>query len=170
MYRHFAIITLAVTFCLAMFADGEHRDAMLEKAQEREAQNRMMQAEKEKVGEKKFGAKGMKFRDARSVKGSFGSDSGPPADNEIRYSSGSNVSERRPAHGSLEPPSASERELGVAYDTPDVLPPGMSEEQMRKFILIRKGEKAKKRPTISELDQMVEASRQRSGAENDDED
>ncbi|MCB2075156.1 MAG: hypothetical protein H6917_08925 [Novosphingobium sp.] len=166
MYRHFAVATIAITICLAIFADGEYRDVL----DQRQAENETLQAERAREGQKKLAANGLRMRDGRSTQGSFGADPGMPVDTQINYSSGSNAPPRRPAHGSLEPPAPSEREIGVAYDTPDVLPPDMSEEEMRRFILLKKGEKAKKRSTSSELDTLVAASRNRSGAENDDED
>jgi hypothetical protein len=170
MYRHFAVITLCVTFCLAMFADGEHRDAMMEKAQARESQNRMMQAEKLKVGERKIGTKGVKFRDGRSAKGSFGPDRSPPEEYDVGYGFGSNRPEGSVTYGSFEPFSAAERETEGGSGTPVVLPPGLSEEEIIDLMLVRQGEKPKKRPTSSELERLLEASRRRSGVESDDED
>jgi hypothetical protein len=170
MYRHFAVATLAITFCIAMFVDDGRREAISDELEQRQAENQALAAEKEKLGSRDVASKGVKFRDGRSVKGSFGPDPGPPPVTAIAYSKGPNLPPRRVAQGMVEPPSVEEREIGIAYDTPDVLPPGMSEEEMRRFVLIRKGEKAKKRATAEEREKMLDASRRRSGAEDDGED
>lgn len=45
MFRHFAIITVGITLCIAMFADGESRQAIEDEFSERQAQNEMLRAD-----------------------------------------------------------------------------------------------------------------------------
>lgn len=71
MYRHFAIATVLITGCLAMFADGENREAMANTIEAQQRQAAVQQAEQE--AEKKSG-KRKNFTDKRKVKGSFSSD------------------------------------------------------------------------------------------------
>jgi len=48
--RHFAAATVIITACLAMFADQGNREAIANTVKEREAMNRAMIAEHERVG------------------------------------------------------------------------------------------------------------------------
>lgn len=49
MLRHFAILTVAITGCIAMFADGENRQQVMQKLAERQAQNEALRIEKQKA-------------------------------------------------------------------------------------------------------------------------
>lgn len=55
MFRHFAIITVAITACVAMFADGEGREAVAAQIKERQQKNELLIAEAEKVGKRTVG-------------------------------------------------------------------------------------------------------------------
>lgn len=70
MYRHFAIATVLITGCLAMFASGENREALADTI---EAQQRKVEVEQAQAD--KPAAKKSNFTDKRKVKGSFSSDS-----------------------------------------------------------------------------------------------
>ena len=56
MYRHFAVVTVALTFALAIFADGENRAAMAEELDEQQQQAELRQQSAEMVGPVKIGA------------------------------------------------------------------------------------------------------------------
>ncbi len=70
MYRHFAIATVMITGCLAMFASGENREALEAQLAENQQQNAARQAEQEKAEQGAIGKKG-NFKDKRKTKGSF---------------------------------------------------------------------------------------------------
>lgn len=59
-YRHFAVLTLAVTALMALFADGENRAAIAE-----EIQTRQQRAEMREANAKKFGKKELLVNKAR---------------------------------------------------------------------------------------------------------
>ena len=54
MYRHFAVITVCLTAALAMFADGESRDAVADELAAREQKAKLEKAEVEKFGKAKL--------------------------------------------------------------------------------------------------------------------
>lgn len=70
MYRHFAIVTVALTAALALFADGESREAMAEEIAAREQRNELAHASAEKFGKPRL------VRKEPASAGSFGSDGG----------------------------------------------------------------------------------------------
>lgn len=67
LYRHFAIATVAITACLAVFADGESRQEIEEIVAERQQQNELQAQDVAKHGRKQLA-----FKDKRKSKGSFG--------------------------------------------------------------------------------------------------
>ncbi len=71
MYRHFAIATVMITGTLALFADGENRQALEEQIEARQQTVALQQAEQENAA-KKAPAKKSNFTDKRKTKGSFG--------------------------------------------------------------------------------------------------
>jgi len=68
LYRHFAIVTLALSFALAMFADGEQRQSIVQEVEARE-----QQAELARQSAKKFG-KPRLIKAPPTTVGSFGED------------------------------------------------------------------------------------------------
>ena len=75
MYRHFAVITVAVTGLLAMFAHGENGEA----AQAALAKRQQANVEAKKESHANAGKQGMlaaNFKDNRATVGSWGSDTG----------------------------------------------------------------------------------------------
>lgn len=55
MFRHFAVITVAITGCVALFADGEGREAIASELAARQQKNQVLIAEAEKVGKRTVG-------------------------------------------------------------------------------------------------------------------
>jgi len=53
--KHFAAITLVLTACIALFADGEGREAIQEQVDMRAARNQLIETEAQKLGTKKIG-------------------------------------------------------------------------------------------------------------------
>lgn len=50
MYRHFAVVTVCLTFALAIFADGENRTAMAEELEDQQEQAELRQQSADMVG------------------------------------------------------------------------------------------------------------------------
>lgn len=50
MYRHFAVVTVCLTFALAIFADGENRSAMAEELTEQQQQAELQRQSADMVG------------------------------------------------------------------------------------------------------------------------
>lgn len=87
MYRHFAIVTVVISATIAMFADGDRRDAIAEGIAQREQKAELSQQEREKTGPRQVGT-------LPQQSGSWGSDSvggfGSPMDNSS-VSDGSSI-------------------------------------------------------------------------------
>ena len=62
--KHFAAITLVLTACIAIFADGEGREAIQEQVDMRAARNQLIETEAEKLGTKKVKAN-LSFREKK---------------------------------------------------------------------------------------------------------
>ncbi len=59
MLRHFAVLTVMITGCLAMFADGENRELIGEKLKERQARNVMLAADAQRGDKRKAQVAGL---------------------------------------------------------------------------------------------------------------
>jgi len=143
MYRHFAMITLAITGSLAMFADGENRQEIKDHLarQKQITQNRA--AEGRLAANGKGGNNNSNFLDNRTSKGRFGADPG------VGYSKPRSRA-ARPAELDQSSPEleAGERIVlvedggnGAAHAAP---PPGMTLEEYELMIRQKQGKKRKK--------------------------
>jgi hypothetical protein len=162
MFRHFAVITVVITATLALFADGEGREMLHDQAEKQEQRAAMQKAGKQ---DPKL-AKGVSFRDHSKAQGSFGSDPGPPPAPPKNYGP-ARAKNYGQQHGTIGPQTvvaASDRAIGQAYDLPDVLPPGMTEEEARKMRLQLQARTDKKLATDQQLETILEKSRVRTGA------
>ena len=54
MYKHFAVITVLLTACIAIFADGERRDAIGSEVRSQQQRTALVNAEREKIGPTKL--------------------------------------------------------------------------------------------------------------------
>jgi len=165
MYRHFAIATVLITGCLAMFASGENRQALAESIESQQRNVEAQQVEQQTAKKKGIGKKG-NFTDNRKVKGSFGTDA------ELRWKP------PRSAFGGAGFAQSSEAELvagsEVAFTgdgesgSPTVvgqLPPGMSPAEWEQMTNKKKKKKAppqSRAMTAQEVDAMMTASDARS--------
>lgn len=162
MYRHFAIATVMITGTLALFADGENRQALEEQIEARQQTVALKQAEQQNAA-KKGTAKKSNFTDKRKIKGSFGREDDyhwrPPrlprrgggfaeegdaelvAASDVSYSGG-------PVGGSGNP--------GAAMKAPP--PPGMSPEQYEQMLNQKK--KRKSQPVSSAAQRQMTAAQQ----------
>ncbi|MDG2003349.1 MAG: hypothetical protein P8J20_08460 [Novosphingobium sp.] len=82
-FRHFVVITVAITFLLAMFSDGENREAFEQQLAEKSEKKRLEQAELEMAKQGKGGNTSLVFKDNRAKKTSWRSDPGNPSDNYV---------------------------------------------------------------------------------------
>ena len=72
LYRHFAVATVAITACLAVFADGEQRQEIEQVVASRQQQNELQAKEREQA--RASGRRQMTFTDKRKTTGRFGTD------------------------------------------------------------------------------------------------
>jgi hypothetical protein len=54
LFRHFAIVTVVLTSCLALFADGENQAAIAESIKTQQTKSAVRKAEQEKLGSRKL--------------------------------------------------------------------------------------------------------------------
>jgi hypothetical protein len=156
MYRHFAIATVMITGCLAVFASGENREALADTI---ESQQRQVEVQQAQAQAKKPAAKKSNFTDKRKVKGSFGSDADLRWDPPPMARRGSGYAQTMEA----ERVAASPASFGGGGTGPSgpvtvtgALPPGMSPAE---YDLMMNQKKKKKAPPPSRqmTEQEVEA-------------
>ncbi len=156
MYRHFAVISLALTAGLAMFADSDNREAF----EDHIAEN----AAAQKSAPKKVASN---FTDNRKDSGSFGEEAGSVSAGKASAFIGE---EDTIAGAEL----VAGNQVTMVPGEPDTLPdsvvdgvpPGMSPEEFRALQARRKQQKAaassSNEPSASEIAAMVAASKARS--------
>jgi hypothetical protein len=152
MLRHFAVLTLALTGLLAMFAIGEDRKAFEEELAERRENKELKQAELELAKQGKGGNTTLVFKDNRKTKTTWAPDYGQPGVNHV------------PIDGAGSPELAAGRGpqfidiTGTARQGSEQLtaaPPGMNAETIRELQnkTKKKGvrkEEAEVRPPLTE--------------------
>lgn len=157
--KHFAIATVSVTALLALFATDADWGAQAQ-LDEVEAKNRLAAAETEKLGAKKITAK-LKIRRSSSV--------GPTGDIGVDNPSGGggslNPDEPVSRRGDYADPARANRPANAVAQAHDRIaaPPGLAPPPHSN----PKGappQSQQRKPTQEQLEAMLEASRQRSGA------
>ncbi len=174
MYRHFAIATVFITGCLAMFASGENREAVEEHLAARQQHSQSQTAEQELAAKGKGGNTKSNFTDKRKVKGSFGSD-GPDRWTPPRVTHGG-----RGSAGTVQAELVAADAVtfvgggGGSGSGPGISgagaapPPGMTPEEYAQFLAQKKQKKkaapqqANRGPTESEEANLLAASEARS--------
>lgn len=73
--KHFAVVTLVLTACIAMFADGESREAIQDQVELRAANNTLLATEAEKLGPRKLRAN-LVVKDHKPARSGFADDGG----------------------------------------------------------------------------------------------
>ncbi|MCB2076592.1 MAG: hypothetical protein KDE55_02725, partial [Novosphingobium sp.] len=159
-YRHFAIITVIATGCLALFADGENKEYVREQT---ELNQSASEARKEQEAKGKAEAeKGMAFKDGRSTGMGFSGDPGPPTSSSTGYAKAKVASTAAFRQVASQGRQLIERDSRL----PDILPPGMSKEEFQQLLAKRKAA-AKvmevEEPSENDLESILDASRRRSG-------
>lgn len=164
MYRHFAIITVVITACLALFVDGENRDAMAEQV--------VKAANKTSVDEEQSSPKGTRNRIAyrrsnQNVRG-WGPDPVVVQDDTTSYIT---YSQTQPHNG----PSANLSGSGpplpsmVAGAKQGLAVAGLGvPESADPAKLRKKANPVLAKPTRQELEDILRASSERSGASGED--
>lgn len=154
LFRHFAVITVVVTACVAMFADGEGREAIAAQVAERQKQNELLVAEAKTVGQRTIGLKKIKaskgavaLANASIDDFDTGGEFGAPMESAGGLSSyGDSMPSSPGPHGQ------------IADSSPlSVLPPHARQTK-------RPTVAKPKRPSQEQLQQLMDASSRRSGA------
>ncbi len=165
MYRHFAVITVGITACLAMFADGENREAMERELAHRKNNSAMVKAENDLTSQGKGGNTNRNIVVSKKHTGTFGNDSivRPPDTGVVAGDIVSVGPERTiSAPQSYTGAGLAESENIVIPETP---PQGMAIEEfekMRQELLRKKRRQQQARTTsASSADNIFEASRER---------
>lgn len=156
-FRHFAIITIAITGCVALFADGESREAIVSQVEARSARNDLLKAEADKLGTRTLKASGLRLRDSKRSYLAFAPDE-PVSDSN--YGAPMDGSETTVGE-SLRPHGAGLNLPGAARQTataPPGLPTGAAPA----------ARKQQAQPTAEQLAAIAAASRARSGSSSED--
>lgn len=159
LFRHFAVVTLVITCCIAMFADGEGREAMAAQIDERKKQNDLLVAQAKTVGQRSIGLGKIKTEKgvvalANANLNETESDSAFGAPMDTPGGSSSDIEE---APSSSSPPGPLGRIGQVTGANPvSVIPPHARQQAPRSA--------QPKRPSQAQLQNMIAASQRRSGA------
>ena len=161
MYRHFATLTIAITLCLAMFAQGEGREALTGAIDKRQVRNRTLTAEAQMMGKRRLAAHELRLAPEGRAHFEFAQDPGEVAPAPIDDVSGSrsaaDVTPGGPAMGTVPgtPPEAASYSGNPRLAG---LPTGPGDPRIARLRQKPRG------PTASELGKLLEASRSRAGA------
>ena len=156
-FQHFAVLTVVLTACIAMFADGNKRQAITGEFTARQQRNQLLQQQEAKLGPIKLskGAKSQRQHFSSGVEEAF-----LPGDD----SSATTMAIRPVTAFNANVPMIPQHDLALM---PRVLPPGMpaSMQAERDRIAERKGKASQPgKMTQAQRAAMESASRQRSGA------
>lgn len=161
MYRHFAVVTVAATAVLAMFADGENRQSLKEN---------MEAAAKPAPHNDHLGEAKLVRRDPHATTpGSFGSDSasyGAPMDQAGSQIDSSGVDFDSSDLPPASVPSSYNTEYGVPEDVLAKLTPEQKEDLLKRIKKARFGENAEQRQ--EQIARLKAASQARAGAPSED--
>ncbi len=161
MLRHFAVLTVAITGCLAMFADGENRQLVEDKLKARQAQNQALRAQAEK------GATLRTVGGLKIAKGTRVDHSGDSAPNSGSAPDGGGTIDPSGRYAQMNPPPAA----GPAYGANPAYSgqPGPATEYGPRagnpeFYSRKPKAPPARTPSQEEIDAMMAASRARSGS------
>jgi hypothetical protein len=160
MYQHFAVITVAITAILAVFADGEEKEAIEAQIAKRQAKNELM-AQDKALAEKGKGGNNSQiaFKDNRQQKGSFGSDATMSVTtNYSEESFGGGPGSDAPGGNPMDRVASGSGEA----ELPDRPPPGLTPEANRDYERELERRKKNRQPSKASIERMIEASKARS--------
>lgn len=156
-FRHFAVITVAVTACIAMFADGENREALAGPIEQRIARNHQLQAEADKLGKRRLGATELRLREEGTSYLPFAEN--VPTGDQIQGgpSGGGPAGGSGPAQGVDDPRSLAPGAGEIAMGADGRVKAGSGKP------VAAKGPSAK-RPSGEDVEALVQAAQRRAGA------
>lgn len=162
MFRHFAVATLAITACLAIFAQGEQRQAFEQRLAEKKENRELKNADLELAKQGKGGKTGLVFKDNRRGSVNWAPDEGAVQINNVDLASLDEPMQMG-EYDYVEYDSRLQATNG--YEVPPK-PPEMSQEEYEYLLeTARKRKRSKsKKPTQKERDRLLQASRARSGS------
>ncbi len=97
LFKHFATLTIVITVCVAVFADGEGREMVTEQVAAVEAQNRVLKVEAQKLGERHLGAGKMHFRPEKRSHLAFAPDAPEQSETNLESYAEARPARQRPA-------------------------------------------------------------------------
>ena len=158
-YRHFAAITVIITACTAMFADGETTDAMAEQIAAREARNSLLMVESTKVGARHVKVAKLHLRNEKRSHFAFAPEMPEDASNDGSSAyefGGSEIEAPRGLQQGLRsaPPGAGSPSPGMGPSRPSSARPRQA--------------RTPPRPNAAEMESLLAQSRARSGAADSD--
>jgi len=164
MFRHFAILTLAMTGLLAMFASGENRQALEEQVAARQERDELKAAELRMAEEGKGGNTRLLFKDRRRYRGRWGNDAGV-----VEAQQGPIITASEVELTGADAPHFVDMQSAAAdlEELPEVPPPGMTMEELieereqNKRSKSKNGKKQPERMSKAQIDRMIENSRER---------
>lgn len=141
MFQHFAVITVVITGMLAMFADGEGREAL-----EATVEKHQARAEADRIEQEKGKSSNSMGRGKGEVAGTFGADEGIPSTPRVRRV------KRNPPSGRYQVTA-----LGK-------VPPTMTREEYEEITALQRESIERNAPTRESVEKLLDESRRRSGA------
>ena len=158
MYRHFAVITVGITGCLALFADGEQQEAIRDQIAQQQEAKELRDKERELAKSGKGGNSNFIISKSKT-KGRFGNDKPMKVHTN---SSGIDPGSPELVAGSFGPdyPIAG---AGPSMDAIPMRPEGMPDEayeQYKREFAERMNKR--KQPSKASVERMIEASKARS--------
>ena len=169
MFKHFAIITLAITLCIAMFANGEGTQEVADRLSARAARTQLLRDEAQKMGPRHFRMNNLKLSSGDKSYMPFAPDENQFIDEtrgvEARY--GQNEADlmsrrRASATAALQLPGGAPgmgpNSAGAPPITMETAPGGAAKAKRRPT------REAPRKPTETEAKAMMDASEARAGA------
>jgi hypothetical protein len=162
-YRHFAVVTVAVTTLMAVFADGENRQAISSTVEERQHDQQLKRKEAEK-----FGQPVLKMEQDDSGGGRFASDSETGGGGGLANDGGGHSSRYGSVAEVVGPQMvpAGYRQHSLTDEQLAQLSPEEREALLDRMREARLGSSAQQRQ--QDLSRMMQASARRSGGDSDD--
>ncbi len=160
MYRHFAVVTVLLTLSIAIFADGESREAISAEIKSQNQRAELQQADAVKFGSRKMGGVDSAGRVKRSGGGGFGSETSELANAGATESQGSGIGVARADMGG-QYFGAQNYDLGVINQP---MSAGNNKTVVRTGVIIRKPNPKDKKPDKAQRDALEAAGFARAGS------
>lgn len=161
-YRHFAVVTVALTTLMAVFADGENREAISKTVEDQRQDQDLHREEAEK-----YGRPVLKIKDSDSSKGGghFASDAETGAGLVMVGGGGGSYSQHRSRAGvGARVAAGAYRRQGITDEQLAKLTPG-ERDALLESLEEKEAAPAEREVTQTDLDRLMAASALRSGSE-----